>query len=768
MINTLKTQRNLWLVPLAALLLLACEPASESEIIAIGNGDGGSQHTDIAMDASTMDGAAEMFRCSDPGCACAPNSAPQSCFPEPIRTVTGATVCTQGAMYCRAGTWSGCEALIQFGLASTPAPSTPAVTNANPETGNGPTLNGIRSALIADASACDTCHPDCFKALDRPVDTDLTASNSSQIAYDPGPGGIRLTIVGETAQRGSLTMPAVCGNRIAEGVEQCDDGNATSGDGCNSTCRLEVGYFCPTVGSACTRSVCGNGVPEGLEACDDGNKAVGDGCTYLCTKEPSCVSGQACSPVCGDGQVFPGEACDDGNANNGDGCSSTCTLEADAGFYCVNATSAPPPTLDIPIVYHDFAGIGLVQYDGGRAPDGGSLKASDGGIIYAHTDFQHVNKSSANLVQATWDSDAGSPTYKKPLFASAIASDISGYNIIQSAGSFGQWYTDDPVVNKTFNDVLTVTRSAMNAPDGGPSGSYAFDTTAFFPLDGKAGTWTALGQEKQGLDGSNVAHNFSFTSELRFWFVYNPPQTLDFRGDDDVWVFINGRRAVDIGGVHGAATGAVTLNSGNAATFGLVSGKLYEAAVFQAERHTTGSNYRLTLSGFFSGKTTCTTRCGDGIVTPDEFCDDGAANGTAVGACLSDCQGRSPVYASSASYWRDYAATSDCDIPPERPLWGLLNWTVVPLTGVGGSGITFRLQGAETSAGVVTATPVSVTLPLATASGSFNIHDALVAAGALDDPPYLRVTAVLTASTDKKTTPVLKNFDVSHTCVNVE
>ncbi|MET0411731.1 MAG: hypothetical protein ABW217_10575, partial [Polyangiaceae bacterium] len=65
---------------------------------------------------------------------------------------------------------------------------------------------------------------------------------------------------------------------------------------------------------------------------------------------------------------------------------------------------------------------------------------------------------------------------------------------------------------------------------------------------------------------------------------------------------------------------------------------LYEVVVLQAERHPGDSNYRLTLGGFVAGKTTCTSICGDGIVTRDEGCDLGAsANTGQLGACNADC-----------------------------------------------------------------------------------------------------------------------------------
>src|SRR5581483_12380703 len=131
------------------------------------------------------------------------------------------------------------------------------------------------------------------------------------------------------------------------GFEQCDDGNATSNDGCSSTCKLEPGYTCTVASpSVCKKTVCGDGKKEGFEQCDDGNRIPYDGCSPTCTIEPKCTGGQ-CTAVCGDGFKFPQEACDDGNTMNGDGCSSTCTIEK--GFNCPVTTLSPPAELDIPI-----------------------------------------------------------------------------------------------------------------------------------------------------------------------------------------------------------------------------------------------------------------------------------------------------------------------------------------------------------------------------------------------------------------------------------
>ena len=87
----------------------------------------------------------------------------------------------------------------------------------------------------------------------------------------------------------------------------------------------------------------------------------------------------------------------------------------------------------------------------------------------------------------------------------------------------------------------------------------------------------------------------------------------------------------------------------------LTKGSIYEVAVFQAERHTTESNYWLTLANFLAGKSSCVSVCGDAIVTPDEACDLGTAGNTgAYGTCTSSC--------TLAPYCGDHVTTT----PPEQ------------------------------------------------------------------------------------------------------
>lgn len=130
--------------------------------------------------------------------------------------------------------------------------------------------------------------------------------------------------------------------------------------------------------------------------------------------------------------------------------------------------------------------------------------------------------------------------------------------------------------------------------------------------------------------------NFYFTSEVRYLFRYDgKTATLSFNGDDDVWAFVNGILAIDLGGTHERASQDVQITG---TKFKLTSGNTYEISVFQAERGPVESNYQLTLSGFSTVRTQCGAQCGDGKVTGGEECDLGTAKNTGeYGGCKDDC-----------------------------------------------------------------------------------------------------------------------------------
>jgi fibro-slime domain-containing protein len=199
----------------------------------------------------------------------------------------------------------------------------------------------------------------------------------------------------------------------------------------------------------------------------------------------------------------------------------------------------------------------------------------------------------------------------------------------------------------------------------------------FFPLDNIPGMITptsayAPGETPPMYSGSWTwepgtpppQHNFSFTSEVRYWFSYSTSKqyTLNFTGDDDVWVFVNRKLAVDMGGIHTPVEGQIVLNATGGGTvtvtpsagaacktegvlstctgvqskvdLGMVNNGVYEIVVFQAERCWNGSTYKLTLSGFNDLPSSCVPTCGDGIMVGDEECDCGDGTVPVPASCV--------------------------------------------------------------------------------------------------------------------------------------
>ena len=156
----------------------------------------------------------------------------------------------------------------------------------------------------------------------------------------------------------------------------------------------------------------------------------------------------------------------------------------------------------------------------------------------------------------------------------------TGTNSVTTSGAanFSQWYNDVGGVNQTTQHQLTLTRVSGSDPP-----AYRFESTAFFPIDDQL--WGNEGE----------IHNYWFTTELHNTFTYQGGETFSFTGDDDLWVFINRKLVIDLGGLHSAQSASVNLDA-VAEDIGLEVGKNYEFAAFHAERHTTDSNYTIETS----------------------------------------------------------------------------------------------------------------------------------------------------------------------------
>lgn len=251
---------------------------------------------------------------------------------------------------------------------------------------------------------------------------------------------------------------------------------------------------------------------------------------------------------------------------------------------------------------------------------------------------------SAGAVQGTVKDHLGAdglpiPTFTNSTDAWAANRDVftvnlTGHDPVIPTDNFYRWFHNTEV-SQSYDREITFKRV-------GDSNTYTYGGNNIFPLDNvDFSNGDSASKPGNSDDGKN--HNFHFTAHMTIPMKIDADgtETFEFSGDDDVWVFLNGHLVLDIGGLHEALNGNFHINTdGTITTFvqnvndvsgrdkvispatweegyvnqlnelnrstyadrtetidiGLKAGDIVNLDFFYAERSTTASNTRITIS----------------------------------------------------------------------------------------------------------------------------------------------------------------------------
>ncbi|HEY8926995.1 MAG TPA: DUF4215 domain-containing protein [Polyangia bacterium] len=487
----------------------------------------------------------------------------------------------------------------------------------------------------------------------------------------------------------NIACKAVCGdgNFDQNGGEECDDGNMNDHDGCSHDCKKENGFDCSTMmNSDLVPCKTGSGMclelPVTYRDFKSEKETGGHPDFFYHSTSRPCVPNSAGPSHCGDATARCWGIVKDDLKNgkpqlNG---SPTCACQFTDWSHDTNGGHVPGYTIsNSPLNGMPYVAgpNGHPQYKGTVA-----IVKSETTFNQWYNDSSGSNPPNSHVVSTLELTDLGNNRYQFSSNPDSVQGGFFPLDPTPAPTAAGNTAAGEPLLCNLWP--YWYSSASFGAGNGCKGDQYAFPPS--IPAAVYTSNSCANKTPPGCIDGAWIPaaqghwHNAWFTDEVHYYFTFTDAGVeLQFYGDDDMFIFINGKLVVDLGSIHQRIPGKVTVagNTGNAhvieggfldatgnitacpsgdpldpmntkmcakpvamtdcrerdVNLGLKVGSTYEIAIFGADRGATESNYQLTLNAFATNKTVCTPRCGDGAISGGEECDCGDGTGSTPDMC---------------------------------------------------------------------------------------------------------------------------------------